>query len=257
MAALMQNGVSQAVDVLVYNDKLLLGVSAAAEGGGHIRQAIDAQGEANVVLATGASQFEMLGCSGPRGDRLVARNRVPSDEYVGLPASHLASFRKYLRERLLAQLPVKPRFVEVNGDALDPLAETARLGALIEQHPIDVCFAGIGENGHLAFNDPPADFETEQPYLIVSLDDACRRQQLGEGWFDSFEAVPRQAISMGIKQILKSRQIVLSVPDARKAEAVAASVEGPVTPMCPASILQRHPRATLHLDLASSAGLRR
>jgi len=253
----MQNKVGSAVDVLVHSDKHSLGVSAAAEGGREIRQAIAARGEANVILATGASQFEML-------DALVREeidwSRVTVfhlDEYVGLQASHPASFRKYLRERLLARLPVKPRFVEVDGDAPDPLAETARLSALIEKHPIDVCFAGIGENGHLAFNDPPADFDTEQPYLIVSLDDACRRQQLGEGWFDSLEAVPHRAISMGIRHILKSRQIVLSVPDERKAEAVAGSVDGPVTPMCPASILQGHSRATLHLDPASATGLKR
>ena len=154
------------------------------------------------------------------------------------------------------RLSTKPTFVEVDGDAPNLAAETARLGALIAQHPIDVCFAGIGENGHLAFNDPPADFETEAAYLVVDLDEACRRQQLGEGWFPDLDAVPRQAISMGVRQILKSRQIVLSVPDARKADAVAGTVDGLITPLCPASILQQHPCTTLHLDPQSAAKLR-
>jgi glucosamine-6-phosphate deaminase len=245
------------LDVQIHPDAKALGVAAAAEGAAGIQRALQVRGAANVILATGASQFEML-------DALVgvdldwARITVfHLDEYVGLPVTHGASFRRYLRERVMERLPVRPRFVEVEGDAADLAAETARLAALIAQHPVDVCFAGIGENGHLAFNDPPADFETEAPYLVVNLDEACRRQQLGEGWFPDLEAVPRQAISMGIRQIMKSYQIVLSVPDTRKAEAVAGTVDGPVTPMCPASILQRHPRATLHLDLASAARLQR
>lgn len=244
------------MDVRVHPDKGSLGAAAAAEGTAEIRRALATRGMANVILATGASQFEML-------DALVAADidwsRVTVfhlDEYVGLPVSHGASFRRYLRERVILRLAARPTFIEVNGEAADLRAETARLGALISQHPIDVCFAGIGENGHLAFNDPPADFETDEPYLVVDLDEACRRQQLGEGWFPDLSAVPAQAISMGIRQILKSRKIVLSVPDARKAAAVAAAVNGPVTPMCPASILQRHPDATLHLDAASAAGLK-
>ena len=245
------------MDVRVHRDKRALGEAAAAEGLAGIGEALDSRGSANVILATGASQFEML-------DALVTADidwsRITVfhlDEYVGLPVSHGASFRKYLRERVMDRLEKKPAFIEVNGEAADLAAETARLGALIAQHPIDVCFAGIGENGHLAFNDPPADFETEQPYLVVELDEACRRQQLGEGWFPDLAAVPARAISMGIRQILKSRQIVLSVPDARKAAAVAGTVDGPVTPNCPASILQQHARTTLHLDPASAAGLKR
>ena len=243
----------KAMDVRVHADKRALGIAAAAEGGAGIAEALRQHGAANVIVATGASQFEML-------DALVGADIDWSkvtvfhlDEYVGLPVTHGASFRKYLRERLLDRLATKPVFIAVDGEAPDLMAETARLGALIGQHPIDVCFAGIGENGHLAFNDPPADFETESPYLVVELDEACRRQQLGEGWFPDLDAVPRRAISMGIRQILKSRQIVLSVPDARKAAAVAGAVAGPVTPDCPASILQRHAHTTLHLDPASAA----
>lgn len=243
------------VDIRVHDDKVSLGAAAAREGAEGIRRALAERGSANVILATGASQFEML-------DALVREeidwSRITVfhlDEYVGLPVTHGASFRKYLRERVMDRLPVRPAFVEVVGDAPDPVAETVRLGELIAKHPIDVCFAGIGENGHLAFNDPPADFGTEAPYLVVNLDEACRRQQLGEGWFPTLDDVPQQAISMGIRQIMKSRQIVLSVPDARKAVAVAGAVNGPVTPMCPASILQQHPHTTLHLDRASAAGL--
>lgn len=244
------------MDVRVHPDKGSLGAAAAVEGSAGIQRALATRGTANVILATGASQFEML-------DALVVADidwsRVTVfhlDEYVGLPVSHGASFRRYLRERVISRLAAKPTFIEVNGEAADLRGETARLGALISRHPIDVCFAGIGENGHLAFNDPPADFETDEPYLVVDLDEACRRQQLDEGWFPDLAAVPAQAISMGIRQLLKSRKIVLSVPDARKAAAVAAAVNGPVTPMCPASILQRHPDATLHLDAASAAGLK-
>lgn len=244
------------MDIRVHDDKVTLGKAAAAEGSAAIKAALAERGAANVILATGASQFEML-------DALVAEDidwsRITVfhlDEYVGLPVTHGASFRKYLRERVMDRLATKPTFIEVDGDAPDLAAETARLGALMAQHPIDVCFAGIGENGHLAFNDPPADFETEAAYLVVDLDEACRRQQLGEGWFPDLDAVPRQAISMGIRQILKSRQIVLSVPDARKADAVAGTVDGLITPLCPASILQQHPHTTLHLDPQSASKLR-
>ena len=240
---------------ITHQTKQQLGGAAAEEGLVAIRAALAARGSANVIVATGASQFEML-------DALVAVDVDWSsvtifhlDEYVGLPITHAASFRRYLEERFLARLPTQPRFIPVNGDAADLDAELDRLGALIRRHPIDLCFAGIGENGHLAFNDPPADFETEAPYLVVSLDDACRRQQLGEGWFPDLAAVPRQAISMGIRQIMASRKIVVSAPDARKAAAVRRVVEGPITPMCPASILQQHPDATLHLDPASASEL--
>jgi glucosamine-6-phosphate deaminase len=128
-------------------------------------------------------------------------------------------------------------------------------GELIGEHPVDVAFVGIGENGHLAFNDPPADFVTEEPYLMVELDEACRRQQLGEGWFSSFEEVPERAISMSIRQIMKSGTIICSVPDERKAEAVMRAVQGPVTPEVPASILQEHGDCRLILDAAAASRL--
>jgi glucosamine-6-phosphate deaminase len=243
---------------LKIDDKLTLGAQAAAEGADAIRAAIAAKGECTIIVATGASQFEML-------DALVAQpgidwSKVTAfhlDEYVGLPISHGASFRKYLQDRFVSRVPSLGRFVPVNGDAADLDAELDRLNRLLEMREVDVCFAGIGENCHLAFNDPPADFEVEAPYIIVTLDEACRRQQMGEGWFPSLEAVPEQAISMSIRQILKSKRIILCVPDARKAQAVKAAVEGEITPDHPASVLQRHGNCTLYLDPPAASLLSR
>ena len=237
------------MDVRLCRDAEALGAEAARLGADAVRAAIAARGAASVIVATGASQLPTLA-------RLVAEPGINwrqvtvfhLDEYAGLPATHSASFRRYLQERLLAPLQDAPRFVPVMGDSPDLTAEARRLGGLIAGHDIDVCFAGIGENCHLAFNDPPADFGATEPYIVVMLDEACRRQQLGEGWFPTLDDVPRQAISMSVPQIMRSRLIVLSVPDERKAAAVRAAVEGPVTPMHPASILQRHPRAILFLD---------
>ena len=175
------------------------------------------------------------------------------DEYIGVPVSHPASFRKYLRERFVDRVPGLKSFTFVDGENPDPSRECERLGKLIGKVTIDVAFVGIGENGHLAFNDPPADFDTDAAYLVVTLDEACRRQQLGEGWFASLSEVPTSAISMGIRQILKSRTIVCTVPDGRKAKAVKATVEGKVTNMVPASILQLHNDCHLFLDQAAAA----
>lgn len=237
----------------IFPDKTALGEAAAAEAAAALREAIARQGAAFAVAATGASQFEFLD----------ALTRAPGvdwsrttffhlDEYVGLPATHPASFRRYLEERFADKVhPGAFHFIE--GDRPDPRAEARRVGGLIRAVDIDVAFVGIGENGHLAFNDPPADFDTEEPYLVVDLDEACRRQQLGEGWFARLEDVPRQAISMSIRQILKARRIVCCVPDARKARAVKECLTGEVGPQHPASALQRHPAATVYLDVHSSA----
>ncbi|CAM5221051.1 Glucosamine-6-phosphate deaminase OS=Bosea thiooxidans OX=53254 GN=ARD30_16745 PE=4 SV=1 [Bosea thiooxidans] len=208
-------------------------------------------------MATGASQFEML-------QHLVAAEGIDwskvtafhLDEYVGLSEEHPASFRRYLRERFLAPLNNAPRFVPVDGEG-DPQAAVKQLNQLIAGKRVAVCFAGIGENCHLAFNDPPADFDTEEPYLVVNLDEACRQQQFGEGWFPSFDAVPRQAISMSVRQILKSELIVLSVSDTRKAEAAKAALEGPVSNLAPASILQTHKRTVLFIDPPAASLLSR
>lgn len=216
-----------------------------------IRAAIAAKGEANIILATGTSQFETLKqlLSEPDIDWAQV-TMFHLDEYIGLPDSHPASFRKYLKERFIVNVSLKAAHL-INAET-NPEAECQRLSELIQQHPIDIALVGIGENGHLAFNDPPADFDTEQPYIIVDLDEACRRQQLGEGWFPSLESVPSQAISMSIRQIMKSAHIICSVPDERKAEAVKNSVEQPVGNQYPASILQQHPSCSLYLDKAAS-----
>ena len=208
-----------------------------------------------MILATGASQFEMLAALLLEKD--IDWNVVSFfhlDEYVGMPVTHPASFRKYLWERFIAKLPVPPAaFYPVNGTAKDLPAELMRLEKIITENPIDVAFVGIGENGHLAFNDPPADFETERAYLVIDLDERCRRQQLGEGWFPTLDDVPKQAISMSVKQCMKARCIINSVPDKRKAEAVKMALEGPVTPMCAASMLQRHPDCHTFLDPNSAS----
>jgi glucosamine-6-phosphate deaminase len=170
------------------------------------------------------------------------------DEYVGLPITHPASFRKYLWERFVSRLPLPlASFHYINCEE-NPEIECRRVGKLIRKHPIDVCFAGIGENGHLAFNDPPADFRTTAPYIVVNLDEACRKQQLGEGWFNLLKDVPKKAISMSIRQILKSSAVICTVPDSRKAAAVRDCLLSEVTPLHPASILQTHPACWCILD---------
>ncbi len=245
------------MNISIMPDKPQLGKAAAAAGAKRIREAIAESGAANIIVATGASQFEMLASLAAEPD--VAWHRVTGfhlDEYVGLPITHPASFRRYLWQRFVSRLPLPLReFHYLDGEG-DPQAECRRVGKLIQQHPIDVAFVGIGENGHLAFNDPPADFDTDQPYLVVELDEACRRQQQGEGWFPTLADVPRQAISMSVRQIMQSRAIICTVPDERKAAAVRGAVEGEVTPQVPASILQRHPCATIYLDAPAAALLR-
>ncbi|HEY8566138.1 MAG TPA: glucosamine-6-phosphate deaminase [Beijerinckiaceae bacterium] len=239
-------------------DKAALGERAAADGAAAIREALAAKDACTIILATGASQFEML-------DALVRQPGLDwskvivfhLDEYAGLPASHPASFRRYLEERFVSRVPGLAGFVPVRGDADDLDAEVARLNELLGAREVDVCFAGIGENCHLAFNDPPADFNVDAPYIVVTLDEACRRQQMGEGWFPTVSDVPQRAISMSVRQILKSRRVILSVPDARKAAAVRAAVEGPVSPDHPASVLQTHGNCTLYLDPPAASLLAR
>jgi glucosamine-6-phosphate deaminase len=230
-----------------------LGKLAGKEGSTLIREAIQKQGHANIILATGTSQFETL-------NQLLAEKDIDwsnvtifhLDEYLGLPITHPASFRNYLMARFFNHLPQLKAYFLIDGE-VDPTAECARLGDLISKHPIDVAFVGIGENGHLAFNDPPADFDTEHPYIVVDLDHACRMQQFGEGWFPDLEAVPKQAISMSIRQIMKSKAIICSVPDTRKAMAIKNCLDGPITQDHPASILQSHPHYQLFLDEGSSS----
>jgi glucosamine-6-phosphate deaminase len=228
--------------------------AAATDGANLIRAALDMRGSANIIVATGASQFEML-------EHLVAEpninwNQVTIfhlDEYVGLPLAHPASFRLYLWQRFHSKLPLPVKAFHYIDAETVPQATCKQLGAIIENHPIDVAFIGIGENAHIAFNDPPANFTTDDPYLVVNLDEACRRQQMGEGWFRTLNDVPPQAISMSPKQIMKSRSIICTVPDQRKAQAVKDSLKGPVTNKVPASILQQHNRATIYLDAPAAS----
>ena len=230
-----------------------LGQTAGKAGGELVRKAIALNGFANIILATGTSQFETL-------NQLIEELEIEwskvtlfhLDEYIGLPITHPASFRKYLKERFISKVPSLKGVNLIDGE-VDATRECERLTALILAHPIDVAFVGIGENGHLAFNDPPADFETEIPYIVVELDEACRKQQLGEGWFPSLEAVPIKAISMSIKQILKSKAIICSVPDLRKAQAVKDTIENPVSNLFPATALQLHPDCTCFLDTDSAS----
>ncbi|MDF1515647.1 MAG: glucosamine-6-phosphate deaminase [Anaerolineae bacterium] len=243
------------MEIHIFDDKNSMGAAAAQEIAHKLKIAITDKNNATMILATGASQFEML-------EHLVKSNVDWSkvtvfhlDEYIGLSVLHPASFRKYLKERFADRIEDLKDFHYINGESIDPLLECERLGTIIRKFPVDVACIGIGENGHLAFNDPPADFDTEEPYIIVSLDEACRRQQLGEGWFPAFEDVPKQAISMSIQHIMKSNAIVCTVPDKRKANAVKAAVDGQVTNTVPASILQNHPRCSLYLDRYSAANL--
>lgn len=230
-----------------------LGKIAGTAASQLIRKAIAEKGTANIILATGTSQFNTLHqlISEPGIDwSKVATFHL--DEYIGLPITHPASFRKYLQERFISKVPALKAAYLINGE-IDPNEECERLGQLISKYPVDVALVGIGENGHLAFNDPPADFETEQPYLIVDLDEPCRKQQLGEGWFASIIEVPRKAISMSVKQIMKSKNIICSVPDERKAMAVKNTAEQKVSNLYPASILQLHQDCALYLDKSSAA----
>jgi len=228
--------------------------AAAQHAAAAIGRAIAEGGRARIIAAAGAAHFEFLealtslaGIDWPRVEMFHL------DEYIGVPITHPASFRRYLLERLIWKTGIT-RYHLLDGER-DPEEVCREAGGELNAAPIDVAFVGIGENGHLAFNDPPADFETERPYLVVRLDEACRRQQVGEGWYASLAEVPERAISMSVRQILKAREILCVVPDARKAAAVRACLEGEISPMAPASILRAHPNLTVFLDRHSAAQL--
>lgn len=237
----------------VFNDKVSLANAAAAQAAMAIRTAIAQHGGARIIAATGASQFEFL-------DALTATPDIDwkkvemfhLDEYIGLPITHPASFRKILTERLVGKAGIV-NYHFLDGDAPDPAEVIRRVGQQLAAAPVDIAFVGIGENGHIAFNDPPADFNTEEPYIIVNLDEACRRQQVGEGWFEDISQVPKQAISMSVHQVMKAKEILAVVPDKRKAPAVRACLEGKVSPMAPASILRGHSNTTVYLDRDSAS----
>jgi glucosamine-6-phosphate deaminase len=238
--------------IKVFEEKEDLGRAAAEQAACSIRNAIRESGHARIIAATGTAQFEFLEVVTKAAD--IDWRRVEMfhlDEYIGLPKSHPASFRRFLQERLIQKTGMT-NYHLLDGDT-DPSAAVRSTSAAIIAAPIDIAFVGIGENGHLAFNDPPADFETEEPYLIVNLDEACRLQQVGEGWFTDISETPKQAISMSVRQILKAKEILAVVPDSRKAKAVKACLEGEINPMAPASILRRHESTTVYLDRNSAA----
>src|SRR5215469_2357731 len=237
----------------IFNDKYALGRAAAEQAAAAIRTAITEHERARIIAATGASQFEFLDALTKSPD--IDWHKVEIfhlDEYIGLPMTHPASFRKILLERLVRPTEIK-KYHWLDGDAADPSEVVSVIGRELSSAPIAIAFLGIGENGHIAFNDPPADFKTEEPYVIVNLDEACRRQPVGEGWFADILQVPEQAISMSVRQILKAKELLVVVPDARKARAVKACLEGEINPMAPASVLRTHHDTTVYLDTNSAS----
>jgi glucosamine-6-phosphate deaminase len=239
--------------VKVFAGKSALSVAASEQAASAIRRVIGEKGNARVVAATAASQIEFLD----------ALTRAPGidwrcvevfhlDEYIGLPITHPGSFRGMLLQQLISKTGVT-NYHLLDGDSGDPSEVARRVGRELASAPVDIAFLGIGENGHIAFNDPPANFDIEEPYIIVDLDDACRQQQVGEAWFSDVSKVPKQALSMSVRQILKAKEILAVVPDLRKAQAVKTCFEGDISPAAPASILRQHGNATIYLDVHSAS----
>ncbi len=236
----------------VFTDRVALGQAAAEQAAAAIRRAIKL-GNARIIAATAASQLEFLDAlTKAPGIDWSKVEAFHLDEYIGLPVSHPGSFRKMLLEQLVRKTGIA-KYHLLDGDTADPLEVVRRVGKELASGPVDIAFLGIGENGHIAFNDPPADFQTEEPYIIVNLDEACRQQQVGEAWFADISQVPLRAISMSVRQILKAKEILAVVPGSRKAAAMKACLEGPISPLAPASILRTHPNATIYLDTDSAS----
>jgi glucosamine-6-phosphate deaminase len=240
------------VKTIITDNQQRLGEASGQLAAEIIRQAIAEQDAARIILATGKSQLYTLECLTRESIDWSKVVMFHLDEYIGLPESSPASFRRYLKERFIEKVSGLKEVHLINGEG-SPEKECGKLSEIIEKNAIDIALVGIGENGHLAFNDPPADFETTRPFIIVNLDEKCRQQQFGEGWFGNFNDVPKKAITMSIRQIMKSRRIICSVPEARKAEAVKSCFDGPISNVYPASILRRHPDCVCFLDKESSA----
>jgi glucosamine-6-phosphate deaminase len=237
----------------VFDDKVSLGHAAADQAATAIRRAIAERGRARIIAATAASQLEFLNAlTKMAGIDWKKVEAFHLDEYIGLPVTHPGSFRKMLMEQLVEKTGIT-QYHLLEGDAADPAEVVRDVGKQLASAPIDIAFLGIGENGHIAFNDPPADFNTDDPYIIVALDEACRQQQVGEAWFSDISQVPKYAMSMSARQIHKAKEILAVVPDKRKAQAVKDCFEGEISPMAPASILRRHSNATIYLDRASAS----
>jgi glucosamine-6-phosphate deaminase len=240
------------MQINVLENGVAVGEVAAKHAAESLQRVLSVSGSARIIAATGAAQFEFLkALTAAPGIDWQNVEMFHLDEYIGLPANHPASFCNYLVERLISKTGIT-RYHLLDGTQ-DPEEVIRRVGSELSSRPVDVAFVGIGENGHLAFNDPPADFETEEPYLIVALDEACRKQQMGEGWFPSISDVPTHAMSMSIRQVLKAKEIIAIVPEKRKAPAVKACLEGDIGPMAPASILRTHPNTTVYLDKDSAS----
>jgi glucosamine-6-phosphate deaminase len=238
--------------IKLFEDKRALSEGAAEHASDALRSSISHAGRARIIAATGMSQLDFLDAlTKAEGIDWQRVEMFHLDEYIGLPITHRASFRKYLMENLIRKAGIT-HYHLLDGEE-NSANVIRRIGDELRSAPVDVAFVGIGENGHLAFNDPPADFVTEDPYLIVELDEACRRQQVGEGWFGDISEMPTHAISMSISQIMKAKEIIVIVPDARKAQAVKLCLEGEIAPGAPASILRKHPAVTVYLDKQSAA----
>ena len=237
----------------VFKDRVSLGKAAAEQAANAIRSALTQRGSARIIAATAASQLEFLDALTQMPDIDWSRVEVfHLDEYIGLPITHPGSFRKMLLEQLVKKTNIS-KYHLLDGDAPDAAEVARREGKALASAPIDIAFLGIGENGHIAFNDPPADFKVEDPYIILNLDEACRRQQVGEAWFADISQVPKQALSMSVQQILKAKEVLAVVPGPQKAEAIRKCFEGEIRPMAPASILRTHANATIYLDNASAS----
>lgn len=238
--------------IKIFPSKLALAQAAASNAAGILRKVIADRGEARIIAATGSAQFDFLEILTSSHD--IDWKRVEMfhlDEYAGISDQSPASFCRYLKERLISKTGIE-KYHLLEGTR-PPLEVIKEVSAEIRKAPIDVAFVGVGENGHLAFNDPPADFDTDEAYIVVNLDETCRKQQLGEGWFPSLEDVPRQALSMTVRQVMQAKEILAIVPDMRKAKAIKACFDDGISPNDPASILQNHPNAILYLDMESAS----
>lgn len=243
--------------VAIYDEPISMGKASADFVEEKLTEAIEHNGAANLILATGASQFSFLEALKKREIDWQHITVFHLDEYKGISDQHPASFRKYLRERIL-DVVVPKKIYFLNGDVEDLEEEMETYSAALRALPIDVACIGIGENGHIAFNDPHvADFNDQKLVKLVTLDDACRNQQLGEGWFPTFEDVPKQALTLTITAIMQCKAISCVVPDSRKAKAVYNTIYGKISTNCPASILRTHTNAKLFLDNGSASMIQR
>ncbi|MGI6538477.1 MAG: glucosamine-6-phosphate deaminase [Caldicoprobacterales bacterium] len=239
------------MEIKILKDDKELGKAAADLCAEILNEAIEKNGKARLILSTGASQLSTLNELIEKDVDWQKVEMFHLDEYIDLPESHPASFRKYLKERFVSKIPLgKAHFVVTEGDLQENIR---KLSEEVTREPIDLALIGIGENAHIAFNDPPADFDTEEPYIVVELDEKCKNQQVREGWFPTIDDVPKKAVTMSAKQIMKSKVIVSCVPYKVKAQAVYDTLNNDVTNMIPATILKTHDNYTLFLDEESAS----